>query len=103
MIVSVIHELTEQIVSLCSPEEIWLYSRKVDLAGETTSFKLCIVADTADKDAVESDIYLRLDCPIPYDVTVYTAKEWTEAGQNAHSFARSILTKGHKLYGKKAQ
>ncbi|MBQ4051789.1 MAG: hypothetical protein IJD13_09165 [Oscillospiraceae bacterium] len=102
MITSAVHQLAEQIVTLCLPEEIWLYSRKVDLNGETTSFKLCVVTASEDKASVESDIYLHLDCPVPYDVIVYTAKEWTEAGQNPHSFARSILTKGHKLYGKTA-
>lgn len=98
-----VNTLTGQIVQLCQPEEIWLYNRKSDLAGKTTSFKLCIVTAEKDKHAVETGIYLALDCPVPYDVTVYTVEEWAEAGQNPHSFARSILTKGQKLYGKTTQ
>ena len=103
MIASVVVELADRISDLCQPEEIWLYSRKIDLKGNTTSFKLCVVIGGEDKAAAESAIYLHLDCPIPYDVTVYTAEEWAEAGQNPRSFARGILTKGQKLYGKTTQ
>jgi len=101
MIAETVHDLASRIVALCSPEEIWLYSRKADFSGATTSFKLCLVVDTDHKDAVEQQVYLELDCDIPYDLTVYTAEEWAAAGRNPNSFARSILTKGHKLYGKK--
>lgn len=94
--------LTQEIVRLCSPEEIWLYSRKLDLNGSTTSFKLCIVTREPDKGALEERIYLSLDCPVPYDLTVYTLAEWEMACQNSHSFAQTIRTKGQKLYGKTA-
>lgn len=97
---SAANRLSQEIVSLCQPEEIWLYNRKLDLEGKTTSFKLCIVVDSADKHLVEQKIYLALDCPVPYDLTVYTPDEWKRAGENPHSFASSILTKGQKLYGK---
>ena len=100
MIAAAVQQLTEQIVQLCQPAEIWLYNRKLDLQERTTSFKLCIVISGQEKDKTETAIYLALDCPVPYDVTVYTAEEWETAAKNPNSFARSILTKGHKLYGK---
>lgn len=92
--------LAQEIVRLCGPEEIWLYNRKMDLEGKTTSFKLCVVVGSGDKQLAEQKIYLTLDCPVPYDLTIYTRQEWKEAGENPHSFAFSILTKGQKLYGK---
>lgn len=92
--------LAAEIVRLCAPEEIWLYNKKTDLSGKLTSFKLCIVAGETDKSELEQRIYLALDCPIPYDITVYTCGEWEQACQNPFSFARTILTKGKKLYGK---
>lgn len=101
MIDEIIRELADRIVSLCDPEEIWLYSRKTDLADRIISFKLCIVTTTSNKAAVETEIYLQLDCASPYDLTIYTTEEWAAAGRNPNSFARSILTKGQKLYGKK--
>ena len=94
--------LTQEIVRLCSPEEIWLYNRKLDLDGNITSFKLCIVTREPDRGALEERIYLSLDCPVPYDLTVYTLAEWEMACQSTHSFAQTIRMKGQKLYGKTA-
>ena len=95
--------LSAEIVSLCHPEEIWLYNAKTDLTGKITSFKICIVADTADKLTLEQQIYLQLDCLIPYDLTIYTPEEWAQARENPFAFARTIVAKGRKLYGKTPQ
>ncbi|MCI8601089.1 MAG: hypothetical protein HFE45_05785 [Oscillospiraceae bacterium] len=92
--------LAQEIVNLCDPEEIWLYNKKTDLGGKTTGFKLCVVTSDADTASLEQKIYLALDCPIPYDLTVYTKTEWKEALENPFSFAGSISEKGYRLYGK---
>ena len=41
---------------------------KYDLQQRVIGFKLCIVGDTPDKRKLEQDIYLSLDCQVPYDV-----------------------------------
>lgn len=96
-------QLVDDIAALCSPEKIYLFSAKVNLSGEVTSFKLCVVADTEDKAQLEQRIYLSLDCELPYDVVIYTAGEWTAFMKNPLSFAHSISEKGWKVYDKAPQ
>ncbi|MGI5894741.1 MAG: hypothetical protein ACOX6P_09140 [Candidatus Merdivicinus sp.] len=92
--------LTKEIATLCDPEKIYLFNAKRSLAGNVTSFKLCIIADTESKAALERRIYLELDCEIPYDLVLYTPNEWGEFLQKPHSFAGEIKEKGVLLYDK---
>lgn len=95
-----VQELIESVASLCSPRKIYIFSMKYDLRQNVTGFKLCVVADTADKRKLEQDIYLTLDCEIPYDVVIYTSEEWEQFSGSGHSFAHSILEKGVLVYDK---
>lgn len=98
-----IQTLVDDIAKLCAPEEIYLFSVKVNLREEVTSFKLCLIADTGNKAQLEQKIYLSLDCELPYDVVIYTADEWKAFLNNPLSFAHSILEKGWKVYDKASQ
>lgn len=92
--------LVEELITLCHPEKIYVFSYKMNLQGEIISFKLCVVAETPNKHTLEQQIYLTLDCEIPYDVVVYTDEEWEIYSQNTLSFARSISEKGQVVYDK---
>lgn len=94
-----ITSLTEEIVALCSPLAVWLFSAKRDLKQRITSFKLCIVADTDQKALLEQKLYLSLDCPVPYDIILYTKEEWSLFSGQEFSFAYTIRQKGVLLYG----
>ncbi len=98
-----VQELADRIAALCSPEKIYIFSMKYDLRQRVISFKLCVVADTTEKRQLEQDIYLQLDCPLPYDVVVYTAEEWAEFSGEEDSFAHSIAEKGVLVYEKTRQ
>lgn len=63
-----VQELSARIAALCSPEQIYVFSMKYDLQQNVTSFKLCVIADTAEKRQLEQQIYCTLDCDDPYDV-----------------------------------
>lgn len=95
-----VHCLVQAIASLCSPEQIYLYHVKVNLENQVTSFKLCIIADTMNKAALERDIYLNLDCELPYDLVLYTPEEWESFIKKPHSFASEIYRKGVRIYDK---
>lgn len=95
-----IDRLAGEIGALCNPEKIYLFHAKFNLRSEVTSFKLCIVADSADKTELERKIYLELDCEIPYDLVIYTTQEWTRFMQNPNSFAGEIRDKGVLIYDK---
>lgn len=100
---SVIQDLVGKLVEFCHPHRVYVFSLKVNLQNEVTSFKLCIVAPTTDKLALERDIYLNFDCPLPFDVVVYTVEEWSRFTQQAGSFAKTIFEKGWLVYGQEAQ
>ena len=93
-----VQRLAAEIRALCSPEKIYLYHAKFDLNQQVTSFKICVVAETGDKAALERRIYLELDCDIPYDLSLYTPEEWEACMKNPHSFAVTIREKGVLLY-----
>ncbi len=95
-----VKQLSDEIRQLCNPEKIYLFHAKFNLHSQITSFKLCIVADTADKSELERKIYLELDCEIPYDLVIYTAAEWEACMPNSHSFAAEIRDKGVLIYDK---
>lgn len=95
-----VRTVCDQIVQKFSPVAVILFSMKRTLSGEVASFKLCVVADTADRRETERRIYLEVDSLEPYDVLVYTPQEWEKHTSEHHSFAHSIQEKGTVLYGK---
>lgn len=94
-----ISALCGQIVEMLHPEKVILFSRKIHLNGETSSFKLCVVADVADEREAQKQIYIGLDCDIPYDVVVYRPERFEELRENEGSFAQQIDRTGRVLYG----
>ena len=80
-------------------EKIILFSAKYGLDGHVTSFKLCVVADVENKFYAEKEIYMTLDCDIPFDVIVYTKSEWESLYMQEGTFANRLTQIGRVLYG----
>lgn len=80
------------------PSMILLYSRKTDIQGKVSSFKLCVVADVPDKEAMEEDIFLHMDSDVPYDVICYFPEEWQRLTRDKNSFASRVLKAGSVTY-----
>ncbi len=80
-----------------SPEHIILFSHKTGVAGKLISFKLCVVIDGGEREKTEAErrVYLEVDSEIPFDVVLYTSKEWRELLGIPHSFASSINETGY--------
>ena len=90
--------VSQRIVEMFAPSRIYLYNQRMGTCGQTSGFKLCVILATQDKAKVERDIYLHIDCEVPFDVIVYTPEEW-EALQNRDcSFARKIKQTGIVVY-----
>lgn len=95
----VIVDLTEHILDLCTPVKIILFSKKYNVEGELTSFKLCVVVkDDVDTDEVECTLYLQLECENPFDVIIYKESEWNTIALEEDSFAAKIQRSGAVLY-----
>ena len=96
---SEILKLVEQILGICSPLKIILYSKKHNLNDELASFKLCvIVPDDTDPVSLESRIYLELDSENSFDVLIYKSTEWNRLSADDISFAGKIVKTGVVLY-----
>lgn len=91
--------VVDKIVELVRPIRIYLYNQRFSAAGSTTGFKLCVVADFADKAEAERNIYLEIDSEVPFDVILYTPAEWRDLCDHIDSFARKIFLTGTVVYG----
>lgn len=94
-----ITKLCEQIAELVHPVRIMIYNRKYSISGELSSFKLCVIIKGIDCSKVEQQIYLALDCDVPFDVLVYNYDHWNSLLDDKYSFAyRGIMNGGVVLY-----
>jgi len=93
-----IQNTVDQILKQIPAEKIILFSKKHGMSGETSSFKLCIIADVADKGKAEKQIYLDVECELPFDVLIYTPDEWYALIKQSDSFASKIEKNGRVLY-----
>ena len=64
-------------------------------------FDLCVVADSIDdKNIWLKKAYLEIDSDIPFDLFLYTEKEWDDCIKFSESFASRINRKGSVVYEK---
>ena len=90
--------VSKKIVEMLAPRSIYLYNQRIGACGQTSGFKLCVILSTQDKAKVERDIYLHIDCEIPFDVIIYTPEEWEALASRPDSFACKIKQTGKVVY-----
>ncbi|MCM1523996.1 MAG: hypothetical protein NC120_06015 [Ruminococcus sp.] len=96
-----VSDITEKIKELCDPYMIFLFSRKTNTAGATTSLKLCVViSDEEDPDRAEARLLLSIDSPVPCDFIVYSISDWNDCSEDDCSFAYRVENGGERLYVK---
>ena len=95
---AVITDVCREITERFQPEAIYIFQNKRDLAGRTTSFKLCVVV-RQDAARCEHDIYLQVECPVPFDVLCYTSEDFAEKSAQSHTFASRIAQTGEVFHG----
>jgi hypothetical protein len=95
-----IRNIADVIVKICSPLKIYLISNKVNISGEVTSFKLClIVADSVHSvSELECHLYMTIDSDIPFDLVIYKESEWNDLKDDIGTFAWKINNTGTLLY-----
>lgn len=92
-------KLCEQIAELINPVRIIIFNRKYTLSDELSSFKLCVIINGIECSKAEQQIYLNLDCDVPFDVLVYNYEHWKSLLDDKYSFAyRGIMNGGVVLY-----
>ena len=93
-----IESVCRQIVEKFSPERIILFSRKNSPSNVLSSFQLRVIIDGGDPDMTEHDIYMDIDCAVPFDALVYTSSDFDGLSGRSGSFARRIAEEGSVLY-----
>lgn len=97
---NIISQLIEDITAACDPAWIFLISNKYNTRQELTSFKLCVVVQDVPSTAeLEAELYMKTDCPIPFDILIYNRSEWEELVEDDDTFAAKIQNTGVILYG----
>lgn len=99
----IIQKVTDEIVEICSPFQVFLVSRKTNRNGELTSFKVCIVVNDSyrNHNELEAEILINTECPIPCDIIVYNITEWNECLEDDCTFAYRVDNEGEILYEQK--
>jgi hypothetical protein len=93
-----VRRVTDLIIAQLCPQKVYLYNQRVNIGGVTYAFKLCIVLETADKHAAETELYMQIDCDVPFDLLMYTPREWEALLAQPGSFAGRIRRTGVLLY-----
>lgn len=93
-----IDRLCDEIIRLCSPSKILLFSQKQRPSGDICSVKLCVIIPDGDSHQIEHLLYVNVDSEFPFDVLVYTEKEWDDLLKSRMSFANRIQKSGRVLY-----
>lgn len=92
--------LVNQVIEACHPEKVILVSNKFNTRQELISFKLCIVVnDVLSTAELEGQLYLKTDCPIPFDIIIYNKSEWEDLIEDFGSFAEKVNSTGVVIYG----
>ena len=97
-----VKELMQKLLDFCREiKKIYLISIKVNTDGELTSFKLGLIVDNNIKSTSElaGNLYFNIDCELPFDLVIYTQKEFDELKEEIGTFACKINNSGTVLYG----
>lgn len=96
-----LENIKNRIIQIYNPNKIILFgSLAKGVIRQNSDIDLCIVTDTDDKRKLISDIYVTVDSLLPFDVIVYTVKEWEDNMKDRASFAYKIFKEGKLLYGR---
>lgn len=90
--------VSERIIEMLHPQRIYLFGNKRGERGKTTGFKLCVIVEHEDRAATERDVYVNVECNVPFDVLLYSPQEWAELCAKKGSFAQKVAETGVLVY-----
>lgn len=91
--------IVKGILSCCTPQNIILYSEKTSLYDHCLrAANFCVIVQTDDKKELIRKLYLSIPADIPFDILLYTPKEWEKMTADSASYASHILRKGKVIY-----
>lgn len=92
--------IKNQLLSKFHPKRIILFgSAAKGTYNKDSDLDLCIIQDYDNKRSLLTDIYTELDCNFPYDIILYSEREWYDNVNDKGSFAHIINNTGVQIYG----
>lgn len=95
---SIVDEVVKKIVAMAAPSKIILYNCKYDVNEMVETFKLCIVGEVEDKRLLLLQIYQEIESDIPFDILIYTDRQFDDLLKSDESFVSRISKRGKVLY-----
>lgn len=96
--------ILQEIITQCNPEKVILFGVKQNILTQAIkSLDFCIIVpDTGEKkQELLPKLYLAIESSVPFQLVIYTAREWTEMISDPTSHADAIQQKGTVLYEQK--
>jgi len=91
--------IKEQIVSNYQPDKIILFgSLARGVVHKNSDIDLCVIKDTIDKRKLQRDISMHVDSNKPFDIIVYTPKEWDDLSLDKSRIAYIVSKEGKTIY-----
>lgn len=95
-----LQEIKEQLIQKFRPSKVILFgSVAKGIFNETSDIDLCVVQDTDNKRQLLTDMYVEIESEVPFDIVLYTNKEWNECVKDTSAFAYQINNTGVTIYG----
>lgn len=92
--------IKNQIIERYNPDKIILFGSLAKGAiTENSDIDICIVKDSQNKRELITDMYVNIEASYPFDIVLYTPKEWEDNIKDKSSFAYKIFKEGRLLYG----
>lgn len=92
--------IKNQLLNKFHPKRIILFgSAAKGTYNKDSDLDLCIIQDYENKRSLLTDIYTELDCNFPYDIILYSEREWHDNVDDKGSFAHIINNTGVQIYG----
>lgn len=96
----ILEQIKDQLVQKFQPSKIILFgSVAKGIFKETSDIDLCIIRDTSNKKELLTDMYVEIESDVPFDIVLYTNKEWEECILDQSAFAYQIKNTGVTIYG----
>lgn len=90
--------LRDDIVRVCQPVKVYLFSQKQKPCGDFCAVKLCVIIPDGNSRMTERRLYVEVESELSFDVLVYTVEEWKKLLDNQMSFATQIVKTGREIY-----
>ena len=96
-----VNNIKNQVIIKYKPKKIILFgSIAKGHVKKSSDIDLCIILNTPKTRELITKMYVEIESKNPFDLVLYTEKEWNDSCENSETFAYLINKEGVVLYGR---